>query len=292
MELVEQAQAQDESDAAAAASAEGVEDQQLMDEAELIPVEVMNELARKIAAFFLDHNGEPDACDLLYEMGLLSEIPQMAVAEGRDHSRVCLYLLSCVPFEADGDDRDALRVARQIYRLVHDYPHAIVLALRLGEPALVREDFLACPDAVMRLQLAYILARHCFPLDEGALKDVSGLSETSLSSAVVEHLPARLQSILNNTNLCDSFKALAKELEIVEPKSPEDIYKSHLQESQLRIATGGQINSPKQNLAAAFVNGFVNAGFGSDHLLTSFICGMRTWVWANWILICTTPMYL
>ena len=209
-------------------------------------------LAVEIANFHLDHNGEPDACDLLYEIGKLDLLVELASHENRDHERVCLYLLSCVPYEADGDDRMALRVAHCIYRKVEDYPHSLVLALRLGEADLVREDFCACPDSVIRKQLAYILARQNFRMDEELL------SRTFDADEVME-----LSKILNNTNLTDSFKTLAKELEILEPRTPDDIYKSHLQDS-LRVAP---IPSPKINLAAVFVNGFVNAGFGTDKLV-------------------------
>jgi 26S proteasome regulatory subunit N1 len=38
-----------------------------------------------------------------------------------------------------------------------------------------------------------------------------------------------IQSILNNSLLSENFLNLAKELEILEPKTPEDIYKSHLE---------------------------------------------------------------
>lgn len=213
----------------------------------------LTSLAMQIAAFFLDHNGEPDACDLLYEIGQLEAIIPMACQEGRDHTRICLYLLSCVPYEADGDDRTALRVAYQIYRAVSDHPHALILALRLGEPTLIHETFTACPDSLIKKQLAYILARQQYRLPP----------EIIAAGAAAED-QGQLQEILNNVRLTDSFKMLAKELEIVDPKTPDDIYKSHLQDA-LRVPPAP---SPKQNLAAAFVNGFVNAGFGSDRLLT------------------------
>merc|ERR1719320_1090407 len=52
----------------------------------------------------------------------------------------------------------------------------------------------------------------------------------------------------------------------MDPKTPEDIYKSHLEN---RPAFGpGQVDSARQNLASSFVNGFVNAAFGTDKLLT------------------------
>jgi 26S proteasome regulatory subunit N1 len=52
----------------------------------------------------------------------------------------------------------------------------------------------------------------------------------------------------------------------MEPKTPEDVYKSHLENSRPPFG-GGQVDSARQNLAASFVNGFVNAAFGHDKLL-------------------------
>lgn len=52
----------------------------------------------------------------------------------------------------------------------------------------------------------------------------------------------------------------------MEPKTPEDVYKSHLENTRPPFG-GGQVDSARQNLAASFVNGFVNAAFGQDKLL-------------------------
>src|SRR4051812_14357686 len=50
----------------------------------------------------------------------------------------------------------------------------------------------------------------------------------------------------------------------MEPKHPEDIYKSSTSESKTFAAN---VDSARQNLASTFVNAFVNAGFGSDKLM-------------------------
>lgn len=44
------------------------------------------------------------------------------------------------------------------------------------------------------------------------------------------------------------------------------VYKSHLVEG--RAPAGPAVDSARANLAATFVNAFVNAGFGADKLLT------------------------
>lgn len=75
-----------------------------------------------------------------------------------------------------------------------------------------------------------------------------------------------LIEIMSNSHLNNHFLNLGRELDIMEPKTPEDVYKSHLDNSRTPFGSS-QIDSARQNLAASFVNGFVNAGFGQDKLL-------------------------
>lgn len=94
--------------------------------------------------------------------------------------------------------------------------------------------------------------------------------------------------------------SLCPQLDIMEPKVPDDIYKTHLEnnsksacfricvnlnQSLLKVifsveilvsvlrmtgfgGSGSQVDSARMNLASSFVNGFVNAAFGQDKLLT------------------------
>jgi 26S proteasome regulatory subunit N1 len=78
--------------------------------------------------------------------------------------------------------------------------------------------------------------------------------------------PDELTNIMSNSHLTSNFLALARELDIMEAKLPEDIYKTYLENTNR--STYSQPDSVKQNLAAAFVNGFVNAAFGQDKIVT------------------------
>uniref|UniRef100_A0A8C1X3G6 26S proteasome non-ATPase regulatory subunit 2 n=1 Tax=Cyprinus carpio TaxID=7962 RepID=A0A8C1X3G6_CYPCA len=60
---------------------------------------------------------------------------------------------------------------------------------------------------------------------------------------------------------------LSSTLDIMEPKVPDDIYKTHLENNRFG-SSGSQVDSARMNLASSFVNGFVNAAFGQDKLLT------------------------
>lgn len=112
----------------------------------------------------------------------------------------------------------------------------------------------------MKRQLAYILARQQFQFEEGEIED-----ETLLD-------------ILNNTKLTDHFQAFGKELNLVQPRSLEDIYKSHLENTRTGVSTN--VDSAKQNLAGTFVNAFVNAGFGNDKLMAQAEEG-QSWIYKN-----------
>lgn len=74
-----------------------------------------------------------------------------------------------------------------------------------------------------------------------------------------------LANIANGTLLNEFYLKLAKDLDVLEPKDPESIYKSHLEDKKYNT----QIDSAKENLAATIVNGFVNAGCGKDSLMMS-----------------------
>lgn len=102
----------------------------------------------------------------------------------------------------------------------------------------------------MQKQLAYMLSRQQIFLD--------------LPESTPEY--DDLMEIMSNAHLNNHFLNLARELDIMEPKTPEDVYKSHLENSRPPFG-GGQVDSARQNLAASFVNGFVNAAFGRDKLL-------------------------
>ncbi|KAJ2844391.1 proteasome regulatory particle base subunit, partial [Coemansia brasiliensis] len=62
---------------------------------------------------------------------------------------------------------------------------------------------------------------------------------------------------------------------LLDPKTPEDIYKSHLES---RTIDG--LDSARHNLASTFVNAFVNAGYGTDKLMTAESEG-KEWVFKN-----------
>lgn len=63
----------------------------------------------------------------------------------------------------------------------------------------------------------------------------------------------------------------------MEPKHPDSIFKTHLEERKLE----SQLDSAKENLAKTYVNAFVNAGLCNDLLISSKGEGADDWVFSN-----------
>ncbi|KAL7731870.1 hypothetical protein ACLKA6_017447 [Drosophila palustris] len=207
------------------------------------------ELVKQIIPYNMEHNAEADACDLLIEIDHLHLLAEYV--DESAYPRVCLYLQSCYPYVPEPDNTIILETALQLARKFHQHTQAMRLALMLNDMGKIGEIFKEPKEPAMQKQLAFMLARQqvCIELDE-SVADYDDLME-----------------IMSNANLNKHFLNLARELDIMEPKTPEDIYKSHLDNSRSRFASI-QVDSAKQNLAASFVNGFVNAGFGVDKLLS------------------------
>lgn len=221
------------------------------------------ELALQVVPFSLTHNAEADAVDLLLELEAIDKLPQFVDKD--TYARVCLYMVSCVNLLVPPDDSMFLRTAHEIYRKHERYTEAMTLALRLGDKHLIRSDFEAPKNATMRKQLAYMLARQHIPIEW--LQDED--------SPITDN---ELLDIMYNSHLSRHFVNFGKELNVFEPKSLEDIYKTHLENS--RAGLGGSVDSARGNLASTFVNAFVNAGFGNDKLMVDAPEG-NSWIYKN-----------
>uniref|UniRef100_A0A0L8GBA9 26S proteasome non-ATPase regulatory subunit 2 n=1 Tax=Octopus bimaculoides TaxID=37653 RepID=A0A0L8GBA9_OCTBM len=186
-------------------------------------------LAKDIVPYHMEHNAEAEACDLLMEIEQLDLLEEHV--DENVYPRVCLYLTSCVPYVPDPENTILIRKAVHLYRKFKQYPHAMRFAMQVNDLQLMREIFYSCDDLLMQKQLSYMLGRQqiYMELDEGTPE----LEE--------------IKDIMFNTHLNGHFLALG---------------------SEVRTTIGsGNVDSARQNLAASFVNGFVNAAFGKDKLI-------------------------
>ncbi|XP_028108561.1 26S proteasome non-ATPase regulatory subunit 2 homolog A-like isoform X5 [Camellia sinensis] len=221
-------------------------------QSEDLSVDDLMELVEQIVAFLMEHNAEFEAVDLLMQVEDLYLV--LELVDSTNYKRTCLYLISAARrYIPDPDDLPVLLVFA-IYLKFEEYPSALQIALFLDNLQYVHQIFTACDDLLLKKQFCYILGQHriTFVLDE----EMSGDDECR----------EILQGITNNGKLSEGYLMLARDIEVMEPKSPEDIYKAHLLHG--RASAGASVNSASQNLAATFVNAFVNAGFGQDKLMT------------------------
>jgi 26S proteasome regulatory subunit N1 len=222
-------------------------------------IEDLHQLTSTLVPYFLKHNAEADAVDILSELEMIDEIKQHV--DENTYARVCLYMVSMVPLLPYPDNDRFLSTAHDIYVKYGQLTQAMSLAIRLNDMELIKSDFSLTSDKALKRQLAFILARQRISLE--------------LEGEDAED--TELQECLNNTKLPEHFKSLAKELNVLDPKVPEDIYKSHLESS--RTAGLTNTDSARHNLASAFVNAFVNAGFGQDKLMLVEGGVKQSWVW-------------
>lgn len=214
-------------------------------------------LTRSLVPYFLSHNAEADAVDIMSEIEIIQEIPKYL--DENTYGRVCLYMVSMVNLLTYPEDQQFLHTAHDIYKQYNKLPQATVLAIRLNDIDLIRKDFDSTEDVSMKRQMAMLVARQQIWLPTEEIED------------------DYLKECLSNEKLPDHFKSLAKELNLLEPKMPEDIYKSHLEST--RTAGLTNVDSARHNLASAFVNAFTNAGFGHDKMLLDVGEGDKT----SWI---------
>ncbi|KAF2834423.1 26S proteasome non-ATPase-like protein regulatory subunit 2 [Patellaria atrata CBS 101060] len=222
------------------------------------PTEELVELAISLVPFFLKHNAEADAVDILSELEIIEQI--VKYLDENTYSRVCLYMVSMVPLLTYPDNDRFLRTVYKIYRQYKQHTQAITIAIRLNDRDLIEEVFNTTQDNSIRNQMALLIARQRIWMDP---PDGEEDNED-------------LIACLSNSKLPEYFKAMGKELNILDPKTPDDIYKTHLESSR----TSGLTNtdSARHNLASAFVNAFVNAGFGADKMMLT-PDSKSSWVW-------------
>ncbi|KAL8429313.1 hypothetical protein ACSSS7_006678 [Eimeria intestinalis] len=219
-------------------------------------VEQLLQLVEEIVPFYMQHNAEVDAIDLLTEV----EQPQslLSLLDANNYQRVVAYLLSLSNYAAHYDE--SLKVQNVAFEaLMQQQQHcdALRVAMRVGDRALIDRVVKDCKDPLVLQQLALLLCRQ---------------------RVDVEFEDEKLQRLVSGSKTSFFFRLLAKELDVLDPKEPEDVFKRHLEDPHGRRARLAGIESAHQNLASSFVNAFVNCGFGTDKLMT--VEG-NTWLYKN-----------
>lgn len=208
-----------------------------------------------IVPFHISHNAEAEAVDLLIEVQRLEKLKDLDSIDEKNYSRICLYLIKTADFMSDPEDlAEMLDIAYHLYVRQEQYFDALRAALRSGNEEAIPELFASCDDSLIRKQMSLLLGRHRVNYEIDEADDAEELNE-----------------LIGNAHISEQFLKLAQDLDVMEAKTPEDIYKSHLAEtggfSRRRESGGVQVDSARANLASTFVNAFVNAGFCQDKLM-------------------------
>lgn len=206
----------------------------------------------------MKHHEEPEAIDLLIEVEQLPKL--IPLCNEHNYNRVTQYLKSCGPYAADSEDMSSIyRTCFEVYFTLDKLPEALIVAQKINDTELIKKTIDTCTDPIVKKQLCLILgrARSNYETDDESLLEI--ISYEKLSS---------------------HFKSLAKELDVVAPKTPEAVFKSHLED---KVPDEAKLDSHKVNLSITYANSFINCGFGKDTLILK---GEENddddeWIWKN-----------
>ena len=246
-------------------------------------------LVKDIVPFHLQHNAEHDAVDLLIEVEMLELLLSEKSLDEKNYERVTLYLLRTSDYMSEADElTQMLHVTYELYLRHEQFVDALRVALRMESTDRIVKTFSACKNKLTRKQMAHVVGTHrrfdiLFQDEEEEDDDDEDEENAGLTFIKVpEDDVDDLNNASGNAGVSEAFATLARELDVEEAKTPEDVYKSHLSE------TGGfkrgekdkaaKVESARQNLASSFVNAFVNCGYGTDKLVTPEDSG---WVHKN-----------
>ncbi|XP_037457858.1 26S proteasome non-ATPase regulatory subunit 2 homolog A-like [Triticum dicoccoides] len=235
------------------------------------PIESKIKLVLEIVKFHMKHNAETEALDFLMKVGYLELLSDekkeeyimrlLHLVDSTNYKRACLYLTSCSKYLSTPDHKATLDIAYDMYMKFRDLGSALRIVLLVndhkycGQNVKMKKVFAETKDFSLKQQFAFMIARY-------------GLSmEIDDEMVADENEKNALQEVVYNTKLSKGYHILARDIGVMEPKSPEDIYKVHLIGG--RGTKSSSPDSARPNLAAIFVNAFVNAGYCQDKLMTA-----------------------
>lgn len=198
----------------------GDEYQARVDRGEGANVDDLLHLVHQIVPYHMTHNAEPEAVDLLLEVERLESLTQYV--DDKNYGRTCLYLVSCCNYLPEPEDAAVLQAAHTIYSKMGKHHDAMRVALRMNRRDVIEATFAGCSDGLEKRQLCYLLAR------QGVVLNL----EEGPCAVMDDELRDALRAIISNSRLSEHFLALGRDLDVMEPKAPEDVYKTHLTEGR------------------------------------------------------------
>eukprot|EP00835_Amoeboradix_gromovi_P001352 NODE_60_length_25605_cov_0.732377.p1 type:complete len:787 gc:universal NODE_60_length_25605_cov_0.732377:21144-23504(+) len=193
-------------------------------------------IVNQIVPYFLKNNAEIDAIDLLIEMNDINHLLSFIPDDLNTVNRIGLYLLKMTTLLPPPEDVQVLLVLYELY-LNHNICMSLIMAIKLRNVSFIDHCF-SVSSPLLQAQLAFILSRDGFYYNP------------QLSQTVC--------SILSNTNLSKYYIEFATNLDLLQIKTPEDVYKQHLESRTTST------DSNKHLTSSAIVNGLINIGYKSN----------------------------
>lgn len=211
-----------------------------------LPYEDLYEFVNIIIPYLIETHSESECVDLLLEVEKLEMI--MDFVNQNNYKRICLYLMTSSNYAADSDEMKCiLEIAFNIYIKFKESTNALRVAMKLNNMVLIKQVFFNCENKTIQKQLAFILAKQRVWIEDDEIYN-----------------DQEIQEIISNLKLSEYFKRLGKDLDVLDPKHPEDIFKSHLEETKGEA----KLDSYKMNMASSIASSFINAGFSTESLLS------------------------
>uniref|UniRef100_A0A3B0MUU5 26S proteasome regulatory subunit, putative n=1 Tax=Theileria annulata TaxID=5874 RepID=A0A3B0MUU5_THEAN len=224
-------------------------------------------LIEEMTSYWLANGFEFDAIDLLLEVDRIESLEDKCSDDYDLVTRVSSYLAAVSAYGATLTE--TCRILTVTYNILLRncrYLEATRVALKLNQYDKVIEVLNKCKDINTLKQIALFLgSNHLFI---PSLTDAS--SNTGMNLDIdIDYTVVYLNSGENRSSL---FLSLCKELDILDPKHPNDVFKGYPSKSNLNLTqsiSGVSIDSARDNLSYTFVNSFINCASSKDKLITT-----------------------
>lgn len=197
-------------------------------------------LVDEVLPIMFKRGDDISAIDLLMDIEQIDKVHSY-INKG-NYSRLFHYLLCSLEYSSDNIEFNS--ILNNLYQMSMkngDLINAMRVSIRQNNMERIKEVFRSSKNDLERKQLCFALARHRIILKE------------------VEE--EELVKIMSNSMLTEFYMKLVKDLDVLKPKKPREIYKEMIGEKEETL------DSALLNLADSFVNAFVNVGTGKDTLL-------------------------
>ncbi|OII70984.1 26s proteasome regulatory subunit S2 [Cryptosporidium ubiquitum] len=258
------------------------------------------ELVKIMVPYQIEKHCELEAIDLLCEVEQMETLLEyLTKIDVEQMERIVLYLQQLSQYAISAEEHDLyLKLCFELLLSFEKHSWAVSVALKLDGQNCKEKIFSVIDDIISydskRSKIKNHEAKDSNSLNLSGNFKVSGLSIlkqiffqlAKFSSNInleelKSHLISRdfckiygeselsiIEEIFSNEYLSKFYLFLAKELEVLEPKTPEEIYKTHLEENSRYSSRSMMVlDTAKQNLASTYVNALVNVGFCKDKLI-------------------------